>query len=349
AAWEMRKAGNTWAAYQCYGDPDWRFVPPEGGAVMQQRALPELWTPTGLALLLENEALEARHADDRSEGARRRRQQRVRALQARYQAQWGGIGAVAEAFALAYADGGELDAAVDWYGRAVQAADGSASMRAAEQWANLMARRGAARADVAQARQEIQTAIAHLQQLIALHPTVERLNLVASAWKRLAMIGQGNAEREALQQMVAHYAQAEAMALAEGSDAVFYPVMNGLAGALRLAALSGRGDIGLEATRVATARQSLQAKVTNAPDFWSVVGLVELQWLEAVAQQRLAKVRESVAGGFADLAQRAPAPHMWKSVRDQALFVLQPYAKAAGGTEAAAAAAVLKQLQALAG
>jgi len=26
AAWQARPAGNTWAAYQCYGDPDWRYA-----------------------------------------------------------------------------------------------------------------------------------------------------------------------------------------------------------------------------------------------------------------------------------------------------------------------------------
>jgi len=42
-----------------------------------------------------------------------------------------------------------------------------------------------------------------------------------------------------------------------------------------------------------------------------------------------------------------PAPHLWKSARDQAHFVLAPYAAAAGGTEAAAAKALLKQLDEL--
>lgn len=27
AAWEARPSGNTWAAFQCYGDPDWRYLP----------------------------------------------------------------------------------------------------------------------------------------------------------------------------------------------------------------------------------------------------------------------------------------------------------------------------------
>jgi hypothetical protein len=92
----------------------------------------------------------------------------------------------------------------------------------------------------------------------------------------------------------------------------------------------------------------LQAKVARAPDFWAVVGLVELQLLEAASQGRLQVARNSIAQGFADVAQRAPAKRLWASVHDQAHFVLDPYAVGASVTEAAAAAAVLKQLKALA-
>jgi tetratricopeptide (TPR) repeat protein len=311
-------------------------------------ALPELWTPAGLALLLENEALDARHADDRGERPRRRRLQRLRALQARYQERWGGMGAVAEAFGLAYAEAGDVDAAVDWYARAVRAADGSASLRAAEQWANLLARRGAGRSDRAQGRAEIHAAIAHLQQLVALHPTVERESLLGSAWKRLAMIGEGKVALEALRHMVEHYARAEALGRDEGASNLFYPIMNAIAGELRLAALRGQTGVELDGARVGAARQSLQDAVNRAPDFWSVVGLVELQWLQAAAAKRLAAARDSVAEGFEDLAQRVPSPHLWKSARDQAHFVLLPYAAAAGGAEATAAKAVLKQLDDLA-
>jgi hypothetical protein len=353
AAWEARKAGNTWAAYQCYGDPDWRFVPPADDDDIGASALPELWTPSGLALLLETEALAARHGDDRSDAARykaqrRRRLQLLRALQARYEAAWGGIGAVAEAFGLAYAECGDSDAAIDWYARAMRAGDGSASLKAAEQWANLLARRGAGRADGAQGRREIHDAIRHFEQLIALQPTIERENLLASAWKRLAMASSGKAAEDALQKMAEHYGRAEALALQQGAPNLFYPVMNAIAGELRLAALRGRAGLALAPERVAAARQSLQAAATSAPDFWSVVGGVELQLLEAVAAHRLAAQRDSVSTGFADLAQRVPAPHLWRSVRDQWQFVLEPYAQAAGGAEAAAAKAVLKQLGALA-
>ena len=120
---------------------------------------------------------------------------------------------MAEAFGLAYAEGGDVDAAIDWYARAVRRGDGSASLRAAEQWANLLARRGAGRNDAVQGRDEIRYAIAHLQQLAALQTTVERESLLGSAWKRLAMVGGrrcSDAGGAAGSQQ--HYARAEAMA-----------------------------------------------------------------------------------------------------------------------------------------
>ena len=352
-AWEARKAGNTWAAYQCYGDPDWRFVPPADDDDVASVAMPELWTPSGLALMLETEALAARHGDDRSDArryqaARRRRLQLLHALQARYESAWGDIGAVAEAFGLAFAESGDSDAAIDWYARAMRAGDASASLKSAEQWANHLARRGAGRADAAEGRREIHAAIRHFEQLIALQPTIERENLLASAWKRLAVASSGKAAEDALQKMATHYGRAEALALEQGAPNLFYPVMNAIAGELRLAAMRGQAGVVLAPERVGAARQSLQAAATSAPDFWSVVGGVELQLLEAVAARRLAATRDSVIAGFADLAQRVPAPHLWRSVRDQWLFVLEPYAKAAGGSEAQAASAVLKQLQTLA-
>jgi CHAT domain-containing protein len=353
AAWEARKAGNTWAAYQCYGDPDWRFVPPADGDDVASVALPELWTPSGLALMLETEALAARHGDDRSDArryqaARRRRLQLLHALQARYASAWGDIGAVAEAFGLAYAESGETDAAIDWYGRAMRAGDGSASLRAAEQWANQLARRGAQRSDAAQGRREIHEAIRHLEQLVALHPTIERESLLASAWKRLAVASSGKAAEEALEKMAVHYGRAEALALAGGAPNLFYPVMNAIAGELRLAGLRGQAGAAIDAARFAAARQSLQAAAARAPDFWSVVGGVELQWMEAACAGNLARVQAAVSAGFDDLAQRVPAPHLWRSVRDQAFFALEPYAKAAGASEERAARALLKQLEGLA-
>jgi hypothetical protein len=205
---------------------------------------------------------------------------------------------VAEAFGLAYAECGELDAA----GRAT-------------------------RSDAAQGRREIHDAIRHLEQLVALQPTVERENLLALAWKRLTMASSGKAADDALHQMTTHYGRAEALALAESASNLFYPVMNAIAGEPRLAAPHGKAAIRRAPAHVSAARKSLHIAATQAPDFWSVVGLVDLQWLKAVAARALAKAQASVTAGFGDLVQRVPAPHLWQSVHDQAQFVLVAYAK----------------------
>ena len=343
AAWAARPQGNTWAAYQCYGDPDWRLRAADAEPEDEVPRTPDIASAPALALVLENEALWSRHADTPAQ--RKQRLKALRALHARYDGVWGGIGAVAEAFALAFAECGDDDAAIDGYTRALGAGDGSASLQAAEQLGNLLARRGARRG----ARDDIVDAIRRLQQLAELQPTAERMNLLGSACKRLAMVESGAAALKALDQAAAHYAQAETLAAAAGADDLFYPVLNGIAAALRRAVLGGTPTAALDAARVAVARASLQAKAADAPDFWSLAALVELQMLEALAAHALAAARAGIERGFDELGLRVAPGRQWESVYDQACFVLQPYADAAGGAEAAAAAALLKRLRKLSG
>ena len=159
AAWEARKAGNTWAAYQCYGDPDWRYVPPRRAAMT---------TPAARAARAVDAQRAGAAAGDRSAGrAPRRRPQRCAALP-------GGTAPAAAAAAVAAGAlrGAAGAASARWprpsawpmakpatatprstgTRRAMRAGDGSASLRAAEQWANHLARRGAQRSDPAQGR-----------------------------------------------------------------------------------------------------------------------------------------------------------------------------------------------------
>jgi hypothetical protein len=67
---------------------------------------------------------------------------RVRMLEERWRdAAWSASDGVAELFARVHAAVGDLDAAIAWYDRAIGVADGSVSMRALEQRANLLVRR----------------------------------------------------------------------------------------------------------------------------------------------------------------------------------------------------------------
>jgi tetratricopeptide (TPR) repeat protein len=133
-------------------------------------------------------------------------------LEGRYGHQWGGIGAVAEAFGVACHEAGDFDKAIEWYGRALRCNDGSASIRVNERLGNLLARvaleglREKAGAqtpeDVQHARDHVMEALRLLQSLAGVQPTAERFTLIASAWKRLAMIarlaGEAEAERSCI-------------------------------------------------------------------------------------------------------------------------------------------------------
>ncbi|MDH5538198.1 MAG: CHAT domain-containing protein, partial [Rhizobacter sp.] len=140
AAREISPHGNTWAAYQCYGDPDWAWR--RGADPLRRAAAPVadefvgIASPVQLSLALETLAVRSN-----TQGADPDLQrEKIRHLEARFEAGWGGMGAVAEAFAVACAAAKDTERAIDWYRRAMAANDGSATIRASEQSANLRAR-----------------------------------------------------------------------------------------------------------------------------------------------------------------------------------------------------------------
>lgn len=129
--------GNTWAAYQCYGDPEWRLVvrQRQGASTDQgpQDRYKLVASAPALALALETLVIEA---EGRSAG-RPEALADVRWLEDRFAPHYGDIGAVAEAFALAYAAHGEREAAQRWAERAYAAPDGTATLRVARQLGRL--------------------------------------------------------------------------------------------------------------------------------------------------------------------------------------------------------------------
>jgi tetratricopeptide (TPR) repeat protein len=351
AAWQQ--GGNTWAAYQCYGDPTWTLRAGDGAS---QRTTPAeeydgVSSPLGVALALEELAVQSRW-----QGAPAAQQRaRIGHLETRFGALWGGMGAVAEAFGLAHAEAQQADAAIAWYERARHANDGSASMKVAERLGNLIARRAWARvqqktdaASLAAARADIERAVALLDRMVGLSPSVERLSLLGSAWKRRAMLerraGDAAAERDALAKTIAAYGQA----LEQAADATpglrIYPAMNRL-GAELVLRITQPATASIDAATWQTARAAIEATVEQTPDFWSVVSLTDLVLFEAVAERRLAAAQSQLSDGYAEVQGRVPAAPHWQTVADQADFVLTPYLETARRAEAQAAREVLALLR----
>jgi pimeloyl-ACP methyl ester carboxylesterase/tetratricopeptide (TPR) repeat protein len=336
--------GNTWAAYQCYGDPDWKFNTEVGDA---QRPTPSpkdelasIASAPSLILALERIAVEGEYQGKSAEV----QTGRLRYLEATF-GQYRNRGDVADAFGKAWSKFECFDEAVVWYQRARNAEDGTGSLASIEQLANAKARSAwkhvaddpdASPEVFDQARQDIDDAIEGLKTLLTLAPTPERESLYGSAFKRLAMVegkaARVNEEQNAIQQMWDHYDKAEK----QGKS--FYPAMNRIAAQIALARPVDDKDF-------AAVFESMSAV---SPDFWSVVGLTELQMYKAIAHSELESRVDDLITEFGEHHSRVSNVRMWGSVFDNATFMLARYRKQANEPEASAAAKLLSVLERLA-
>jgi len=314
-------------------------------------------SPVSLALTLENIAIASEYGAARSEGsgsALDAQADKVRHLEAQFAPLWGSMGAVAEAFGVAFAAANEIDRAVVWLRRALDAQDGSASFRAAEQLGNLLVRQAARIDDVERARKGIAAGIEQLERLVAMQTTIERGAMLGSAYKRLTMVewqaGRKAEAQAALAKAIESYAAAEAMARRLKAGNLFYPAKNGISCELRAAFVAGKPAAVAE-QRMREVAESLQGAAAAKPDFWSVVGLTELRVLSALARSDLARVVDDVVDQLRELKGRVPSLGKWDSVYNEALFTLLPYEELKGlaANEKRAAQTLLAALAELAG
>ncbi|HKW83263.1 MAG TPA: CHAT domain-containing protein, partial [Burkholderiaceae bacterium] len=366
AAWTPD--GNTWAAYQCYGDPEWRWRREVGDAQRQTASGDEfagVASPVSLVLTLENLAVSSEYASgyssgygaaraEPSAGALDAQADRVRHLEAQFAPLWGAMGAVAEAFGVAFAAANELDRAIVWFRSALDAQDGSASFRAAEQFGNLLVRQAARFEDPGKAREGIVAGIHQLEKLAAVQTTIERGAMLGSAYKRLTMLewqlGRKAEAQAALAKAIECFSGAEAMARRLKVDNLFYPAKNGISCELRAAFVAGKAPA-IADQRIREVAESLENAAAAKPDFWSVVGLSELRVLSALARGDLAGIVDEVIDQLRGLKARVASPGKWDSVHSEALFTLLPYeaVKGLAVNETRAARALLATLAELAG
>jgi hypothetical protein len=88
---------------------------------------------------------------------------------------------------------------------------------------------------------------------------------------------------------------------------------------------------------------------TAAPEFWTRVGEIELDFFDAVSQRRLAEEGPSLANRFGHLYQQVRGGSEWASVFDTGDFVMSNYFTRASKAEAAAVRSLRAKLEALAG
>jgi CHAT domain-containing protein len=235
AAYENGQHVNTWAAYQCYGDPDWVFRQKPSDPNQFSPALLDdfsgIGSATSLRLALDRIIVQSKFqgADPATQVAN------LTKLEELFDAKWGDTGAVAELFGQAFVETGAVERGLRWYERAVAAADGRASMKASEQLANVRGRlawevvdqarrhrdqtrlrerrtgrsrkaRAAARRARVSAEQSLRRAVVRADRLIqralpmlvrleGLEKTLERASLLGSVYKRRALVDEAVGRR----------------------------------------------------------------------------------------------------------------------------------------------------------
>ncbi|SER72965.1 CHAT domain-containing protein [Azotobacter beijerinckii] len=356
AAWLNSPSSNTWAAYQCYGDPDWVFV--KGSEDANQ---PEPITEQGLDSIASAQALivalELAVDDSRYKKVDRGRVlDTIEYLEARFGQIWGEIGEVGEAFAQAWAEAGDTEKAIAWFEQAIGANDGSASLKASEQLGELRARMawakvtGAAENNgeqlvkvLSNARKETADAIEVLTRVYKVQPTLGRTSLCGAAYKRLAMIellaNDAQAEQKALEQMKAYYSEAEAQANTSDAELAYHPTLE------RIAAELFSSDSARIVDELENFQQRLNLLVKTNPDFENVVALILANLYQALADKKLEENLPMLLSELDNLHARVPAILKWSEVQSQAEFVLWRYARQAEKAESAAVQVLNKRLK----
>jgi hypothetical protein len=146
--------------------------------------------------------------------------------------------------------------------------------------------------------------------------------------KRLAWIeiaaGRDAAAREAVDGMASHYRSASALNEASAFGDFFYFGLNVIKAEVWLSGQSTkRGH--LSPDLVDETRHSLEASIAARPDFWNIVGEIELRLCVAVASGRLAAILKNLSHAFSDLHKRTNLSWLWTSVLEETRFTLGPY------------------------
>lgn len=340
---------NTWGAYQCYGDPDFRLV----RAGLELSEPPNFYAPSELITELGNltEATrmisQRRERDDDALAADLRA--RVDALLARapevVRASWMARADVCAAVGFAYGEGRLFVEACEWLDRALRSSYGDCPVRAAEQIANYQVRLAAAdwsalraqggdadstalQVSRAELAERIEAALFQLDAINTRAPTYERLVLLGGACKRLAWVQVGRPRAEALLNMAQYYR--EAFDLEDDDDV--YAFVNWAIACLLLRRLDperAAGDwLGVLAAMCERQLAATRAALQESPQLWLATGLADLQVVRLLlsaddARAAHAALGREAAAQYAAAFARGASPREVASIQEHLDFLVE--------------------------
>lgn len=340
-AWEGHPGVNTWGAFQCYGDPDYRLGRDDG--IRGMNADRPAVSPA--EVIAELESLRRRSRDPEAlksiEAALDRIERTAR------QSDWSGDARLRMTLGLACYSVNRLEQAREHLLVAVASESLQLSLEAIEKLANTEVKlaadpqpTGGGKGRSVQARRALaKQAIQRLDRLVVMAPNTERYALLGSAWKRLAQVekDKDQACRNALRSMAAAYTQALTQTVRTGASNAYYPQLNALAASVAATWLEPKSSArrtassGLEEALQA-ARRSAAEEAKAHPSFWNRVTDGDAELLLLLAGPKRTS-RPKVIKAYLDAARRGIAPNEKKSVYEHLDFLTE-MAKAGGNSAA---------------
>lgn len=314
---------NTWGAYQCYGDPDFRLFtdgprnePPAG---RPRSGLAE----AELVAALDNLAGDAKTAD--TEVRRQELRELLRELERRARGR-PVSGRLAAALGRACGEMDQFPEAVWYYQQAADGGTSELSLGVLEQLANLKARWAVARfrepCTEGEAPEDlVSSAIKLLTALIQLSPTAERYRLLGSAHKRASIIAADLANcRSALQAMCQSYRTAM---LLDGETPRSYAVTNWLTARFLLAFLSPDATLGEDVEKwFATLDRCREGECPDEAGFWVLSERGDRLNVRYLLGGTLNEHQGEVIAAYRRAARRAVSPREWRSVVEHFEFLI---------------------------
>jgi tetratricopeptide (TPR) repeat protein len=293
---------NTWGAYQCYGNPDFRL---DGGTSDRASAAKSRRFVSREEILQRVMDIGARAIDaDNSELLIELEDMRIETP-----ADWR-EGELLAAFGNAYAQLGRFDDAIAAYRQALADETGSAPLRAAQQIANLLDRSSKKMSGEQQAalRKE---ALEWLEKVALLADTAELASLRAGYYKRAGDL------KKALET----YQRAAEIYRRKMSDDFYYPELNAAA----ISFVLRNGDTNAEFWRQQV-RASSDAAVRQREqkrDIWSRVGVVDALLMKALWDENIAEKQNEIIKAYKGVADGGGAKREIDSIVGQMEFLTE--------------------------
>jgi tetratricopeptide (TPR) repeat protein len=308
---------NTWGAYQCYGDHDFRLLQDRGPRT--DKSLIRYSAPTELLVELENAAEDATTA---SAARMEQLQKQLPEIVKKIPPNWLESGEVRAALGRAFGEIGCLEEAIRHYQAAIVAEQAHYPVQAIEQLSNLQARWAIQSRPRAAAR-ILTEAKRRLLLLNNLAETAERMSLLGSICKRQAAMARTLPQKKkALQEMARRYQKAHEIWQKNTGQPNPYYQLNSLVGEVLLHQLDLRNPLPSSLSkRLAEIETDATQQNEVQPNFWSEVAPAECLLVHHLASGTLNKYQGEIVGRYQRAQKRGASSREFRSVLEELDFL----------------------------